>query len=125
MAWKMDAFRPRPTYSVREILQSCHQQQSTNNSFISQLQFHSSGCPPEALNAYPAVFPWGLGGLHGIRGGKAELGRDKDMVLCKGPCPENIVAGGLDLDRLLPFAMFFLLLLVLTLVFSVCVWFFF
>lgn len=33
-----------------------------------------------------------------LEGGRAELGREKDMVLCKGPYSENVVAGGLDLD---------------------------
>lgn len=50
------------------------------------------------------VSPWGLGGLEG---GKAELGREKELVLCEGPCSENRVAGGLDLGRLLPFGTFF------------------
>lgn len=38
-----------------------------------------------------------------VRVGETELGREKDMVLCK----ENVVAGGSDLHRLLPFGTFF------------------
>jgi len=56
------------------------------------------------------VSPWSLGGLHGIGGGKAELGREEVMVLWKASQSENVVADGLDLGMRLPFGTYLLLL---------------